>query len=359
MANTIGTILRLTTFGESHGVAIGGIIDGFPAGMPVDKEALAIEMSLRNPRISPHGTARREGDCVELLSGIFDGITTGAPIALFISNHDVNSNDYEALKDFYRPSHADYSYHAKYGVRDYRGGGRASARETATWVAAGALAKQYLRRHDISIQGYVSQIGEVSTAQHPDKPCRDVILKDPLRCPDEQASRDMMSVLHRVAADGDTIGGCVSCSIFNLPVGLGEPVFDKYQARLAHAMMSIPAAKGFEYGAGFEAASKTASAINDAFVVIDDKIRTNTNYSGGIQGGISNGEEVYFKVAFKPIPSMAQKQNTIRCDKSVDTIQINGRHDVCALPRAVAVVEAMAALVTMDMMLMNMSTKIF
>lgn len=358
MSNRIGTILQLTTFGESHGLSIGGIIDGFPAGMCVDLEAIALEMSLRNPRVSHYATTRREDDTVKLLSGIFNGITTGAPIAFCIDNHDAEGKDYEALKDLYRPSHADYTYQEKYGIRDYRGGGRASARETATWVAAGALAKQYLRHHNIVIQGYVTQIGEVSTNIHPDKPCRDIILQNMLRCPDELAARDMLSVLQRVAAEGDTIGGVVSCSIFNLPVGLGEPIFDKFHAKLAHAMMSIPAAKGFEYGAGFDAAAHVGSSVNDTFVVIDDKIRTSTNYSGGIQGGISNGEEVYFKVAFKPIPSMAKAQDTIRYDKSAESVAIKGRHDVCALPRAVAVVEAMAALVTMDMLLMNMTTKI-
>jgi chorismate synthase len=348
--NTLGQIFRLTTFGESHGLAIGGVIDGCPAGILLDEKFIAGEMARRKPGTSAFSTSRKEDDLVKFISGIFNGKTTGAPLAFIIHNNDQRSSDYDDLKDLFRPSHADITYTIKFGIRDHRGGGRASARETAVRVAAGAIAKLYLKKHKISIHAFTSQIADISLENNykVDIPAID---KDPLRCPDKGVSVKMQKKLTQLQKEGDSTGGIVTCFAANCPAGLGEPVFDKLQAELAKAMMSIPAAKGFEYGEGFASAEMKGSEHNDALKMKNGKISFATNHAGGILGGISNGDDIYFNVAFKPVSSISKNQKTINSKGVEKNITVQGRHDVCIVPRAVPVVEAMTALVITDHLL--------
>lgn len=351
--NTFGTILKLTTFGESHGEAIGGIIDGCPAGVELDFEAIQTEMDRRKPGQSNIVTQRKESDIVKFQSGIFEGKTTGTPIGFIIKNKDYKSKDYSHIKDVYRPSHADYVYEKKYGIRDYRGGGRSSARETACRVAAGAIAKQLIP--DIKINAFVSSVGDVFI----DKPYQalDFSLTETnkVRCPDIATAEKMEAYIKEVRKEGDTIGGTITCVIQNVPVGLGEPVFDKLHAELGKAMLSINAVKGFEYGSGFCGAKMKGSEHND---IINPDGTTKTNLSGGIQGGISNGMDIYFRVAFKPVATLMQSQQSI--DKTGKELEIKGRgrHDPCVVPRAVPIVEAMTALVITDFYLLNNKLKL-
>lgn len=350
--NTFGNLFKLITFGESHGIAIGGVIDGCPSGIAIDIEAVQNELNRRKPGQSAIVTQRKEPDTVEFLSGIFEGKTTGTPIGFAIRNTNQKSKDYSHIKDSYRPSHADYVYDKKYGFRDYRGGGRSSARETASRVVAGAIAKQYL--DTIKINAYVSQVGELKL----DKPYQELdfsqIESNPVRCPDPEMATKMEDYIKEVRKDGDTIGGIISCVVQNVPIGLGEPVFDKLHAELGKAMLSINAVKGFEYGSGFEGVKMRGSQHNDQF---NEDGSTQSNFSGGIQGGISNGMDIYFNVAFKPVATIIQPYETI--DKHGNKVQTQGkgRHDPCVVPRAVPIVEAMTALVLADYSLLNLSIK--
>lgn len=341
--NTFGHLFRLTTFGESHGTAIGGIIDGFPAGLKVDFKKIEHDMQRRKPGQSAIVTQRKEEDEVEFLSGIFEGVTTGTPIAFTIANTNAKPKDYSHLKDTYRPSHADYTYDAKYGVRDYRGGGRSSARETAARVVAGAMAKQLL--NGISIKAYVSSVGSVALGKNYKALDFSLIETNPVRCPDVEKAQEMESYIRAVRKDGNTIGGVVTCVIQGVPAGWGAPVFDKLHAKLGMAMLSINAVKGFEYGSGFSGTKMLGSEHNDIF---RSDFTTETNYSGGIQGGISNGEDIYFNVAFKPVATLMQEQDLLHKDGEIITVQGRGRHDPCVVPRAVPIVEAMAAIVLAD-----------
>ena len=341
--NSFGTLFKLTTFGESHGKAIGGIIDGCPAGLTIDFDAIETEMNRRKPGQSKIVTQRKEPDTVQFLSGIFEGKTTGTPIGFMIENANQKSKDYSHIKDSYRPSHADYVYDKKYGHRDYRGGGRSSARETASRVAAGAIAKQLLK--PISITAYTSSVGTLKL----DKPYTDVdfseIENNPVRVADAKMAVEMENYIKHIRKQGDTVGGTVTCVIKNVPMGLGEPVFDKLHAELGKAMLSINAVKGFEYGSGFNGTTMTGSQHNDE---INPDHTTKTNFSGGIQGGISNGMDIYFNVAFKPVATIMQSQPTINKEGDNVTMEGKGRHDPCVVPRAVPIVEAMAALVLAD-----------
>lgn len=350
--NAFGSIFKLTTFGESHGTAIGGVIDGCPAGIAIDFEAIQLEMDRRKPGQSNIVTQRKEPDTVQFLSGIFEGITTGTPIGFVIENANQKSNDYTHIKDVFRPSHADYTYTEKYGQRDYRGGGRSSARETACRVVAGAIAKQFL--NTIKIHAYTSSVGEIAL----NKSYKDLDLANAetndVRCPDTEVAEQMISKIKAIRKEGDTIGGIVSCVIKNVPVGLGEPVFDRLHAQLGKAMLSINAVKGFQYGSGFEGTQFKGSLHNDSFNADGS---TKTNLSGGIQGGISNGMDIYFDVAFKPVATIMQTQDTIDKDGNEVEMHGKGRHDPCVVPRAVPIVEAMAALVIADFMLLNRLSK--
>jgi chorismate synthase len=350
--NAFGSIFKLTTFGESHGTAIGGVIDGCPAGITIDFDAIQLEMDRRKPGQSKIVTQRKEPDTVKFLSGIFEGITTGTPIGFVIENANQKSNDYTHIKDVFRPSHADFTYTEKYGQRDYRGGGRSSARETACRVVAGAIAKQFL--NTIKIQAYTSSVGEiVLNTSYKDLDLANAETND-VRCPDTQVAEQMISKIKAIRKEGDTIGGIVSCVIKNVPVGLGEPVFDRLHAQLGKAMLSINAVKGFQYGSGFEGTQIKGSLHNDAFIADGS---TKTNLSGGIQGGISNGMDIYFDVAFKPVATIMQAQDTIDKHGNVVEMHGKGRHDPCVVPRAVPIVEAMAALVIADFMLLNRLSK--
>lgn len=356
--NNFGHILKLTSFGESHGEALGGIIDGCPAGLPIDIEIIQNELNRRKPGQSKIVTPRKEGDVVNFLSGIFEGKSTGTPIGFVIYNENERSRDYDHIKDKYRPSHADFTYQEKYGIRDYRGGGRSSARETVARVVAGAIAKIFIQQYNIKVFSYVSQVGEVSLTT----PYQELDLKkidnNIVRCPHPEIAREMIAEIEKVKHTGDTIGGCISTVIKNVPVGLGEPVFDKLHADLGKAMLSINAVKGFEYGSGFEGVKMRGSAHNDVFESNKGEISTLTNHSGGIQGGISNGEDIYFKVAFKPVATIMQKQQSINQAGEEVSLHGKGRHDPCVLPRAVPIVDAMAALVIADHLLMNKLSKI-
>lgn len=344
--NTIGTLFRFTDFGESHGAAIGGVVDGMPPGITVDFDAVDIELSRRRPGQSSLTTSRRESDCVEWLSGIYEGRTLGTPIAFIIRNNDARSGDYDNLAETFRPNHADYTYFAKYGIRDHRGGGRASARETAARVVAGALARQVLKSQGIEVMAWTSRIGSV---QYDGEPCRiDEIYTSAVRCPDKDKSAGMEREIIKAREDRDTLGGIVSCRIRGIKAGVGEPVFGKLQAMLASAMMSINAAKGFEYGDGFAAASMKGSECVDTFVCRGGSIITDSNHSGGIQGGISNGNDISFRVAFKPVATMPRALETVNEKGDKVILEVRGRHDVCVVPRAVAVVEAMAAMTVLD-----------
>lgn len=346
--NSYGKLFTVTTFGESHGTSIGGIIDGCPSGLVLDFEKIQQELNRRKPGQSEIVTQRKEPDTVEFLSGIFEGITTGTPIAFHIKNTNQKSKDYSHIKDVYRPSHADYTYDQKFGVRDYRGGGRSSARETASRVVAGAIARQLLK--DIKITAYTSSVGSIELL----KPYQDLnfeeIENNDVRCPDAELAQQMKDKIKAIRKEGDTIGGTVSCVIQNVPVGLGEPVFDKLHAELGKAMLSINAVKGFEYGSGFQGTKMKGSEHNDLF---NNDGSTKTNNSGGIQGGISNGMDIYFKVAFKPVATVIQKQDALDANGNIVEMQGKGRHDPCVVPRAVPIVEAMAALVIADFTLLR------
>ena len=354
--NTFGRIFRLTSFGESHGNAIGGVIDGIPAGEVIDIEAIQSELNRRRPGQSSLVSQRNEQDRVELLSGIFEGKTLGTPIGFIIRNCDHHSGDYDMLKDAFRPSHADYTYTAKYGIRDHRGGGRSSARETVARCVGGAFAKLALKNYGITINAFTSQVGNICL----EKPYTfyDIALAETnsVRCPDSKIARVMEDLIENVKAEGDTIGGIVSCVIKGCPAGLGEPAFNKLQSMLAGAMMSINAAKGFEYGEGFASACRKGSELNDLFTNKNGKITTQTNHSGGIQGGISNGQDIYFRVAFKPVATLLREQTTVDKDGNATTLKTKGRHDPCVLPRAVPIVEAMAAMVILDAIMMDKTT---
>ncbi|WP_420399797.1 chorismate synthase [Flagellimonas sp.] len=351
--NSFGQLFRLTTFGESHGKALGGVIDGCPAGISLDMEQIQSELDRRKPGQSAIVTQRKEPDTVEFYSGIFEGKTTGTPIGFAIHNTNQKSKDYSHIKDSYRPSHADYVYDKKYGFRDYRGGGRSSARETASRVVAGAIAKQLL--NGVKINAYVSQVGEMKLEKDYKALDLSKIDSNPVRCPDMEMAQKMEDYIKTIKKEGDTIGGVVSCVIQNVPIGLGEPVFDKLHATLGAAMLSINAVKGFEYGSGFEGVQMKGSQHNDAF---NSDGTTTTNRSGGVQGGISNGMDIYFNVAFKPVATVLQAYETINKEGEKVTTQGKGRHDPCVVPRAVPIVEAMAALVLADYMLLARSNKI-
>ena len=355
--NSYGTLFRITTFGESHGHSIGVVIDGCPAGLEIDEVFIQSEMDRRKPGQSKITTQRKEDDAIKILSGVFEGKSTGAPIAIVIDNSDPRSKDYSHLENTFRPSHADYTYEAKYGFRDHRGGGRSSARETAARVAAGAVAKLLLKKSSVKINAFVSQVGELKAPPYQQldlSKTEDNIV----RCPDPVTAEKMITLIDEVRLSRDTIGGVVTCVIKNSPVGLGEPVFDKLHAELGKAMLSINAVKGFEYGSGFEGVTLRGSQHNDEFVNEGGKIKTKTNHSGGIQGGISNGEDIYFNVAFKPVATIMQDQQSVDKAGNEVTVSGKGRHDPCVVPRAVPIVEAMAALVMADFILRSKLSKL-
>lgn len=354
--STYGSTFRITTFGESHGVGLGVIIDGCPAGVDFDEEFVQAELARRKPGQSRIVTQRKENDGVQVLSGVFEGKTTGTPIGMVIYNKDQRSKDYGHIFDKFRPSHADYTFHAKYGARDYRGGGRSSARETAARVAAGAVAQLLLRTYGVSIKSYVSQVGHISVGKPYQELDLSLIESNDVRCPDPDTAASMEKEILTVRKDGDTIGGVVSCVITGVPAGWGEPVFDKLHAELGKAILSINACKGFEYGSGFAGVSMRGSAHNDEFYTEEDgTVRTRTNRSGGIQGGISNGEDIYFRAAFKSVATIIKDQSSVNEAGEDVTVSGKGRHDPCVLPRAVAIVDNMAALVLADMALRQRS----
>ncbi|MBO5182579.1 MAG: chorismate synthase [Paraprevotella sp.] len=356
MSNTFGTIFRLTSFGESHGPAIGGVIDGFPAGIEVDEDFVQAELNRRRPGQSRITTPRKEADKVEFLSGIFEGRSTGCPIGFLVRNENQHSGDYDNMHEVYRPSHADYTYTAKYGLRDHAGGGRSSARETIARCVAGALAKLALRSLGITVTAYTSQVGDIALERDYRKYDLSRTEDNPVRCPDAATALRMEELIAEVKGQGDTIGGVITCVITGCPVGLGEPAFGKLHAALGGAMLSINAVKGFEYGAGFEGTARMGSELNDCFYNHDGRIDTRTNYSGGIQGGISNGQDIYFRVAFKPVATLLMEQPTVnRCGEDT-VLKARGRHDPCVLPRAVPIVEAMAAMTLLDYYLLNKAT---
>jgi chorismate synthase len=350
MSNSYGTLFRITSFGESHGPAIGVVIDGCPAGLEIDESFIQSELDRRKPGQSKITTQRKEDDTFKILSGVFEGKATGTPIAIVIENQDQRSKDYSHIAETFRPSHADYTYEAKYGIRDYRGGGRSSARETAARVAAGAIAKLLLAKQNVQINAFVSQVGEI-VAPHYTNLDLTKTEDNIVRCPDAATADKMIALIDQVRLDRDTIGGTVTCVIKNTPVGLGEPVFDKLHAELGKAMLSINAVKGFEYGSGFDGTTLRGSQHNDEFYNDEGRIRTKTNFSGGIQGGISNGEDIYFNVAFKPVATIMQDQSTVDKYGKETNVSGKGRHDPCVVPRAVPIVEAMAALVISDFLL--------
>lgn len=355
MRNTFGHLFTLTTFGESHGVAVGGVIDGFPAGIDIDMEFVQKELNRRRPGQSHITTSRNEADKVEFLSGVFEGKSTGTPIGFEVRNTNQHSQDYENMRCLFRPSHADYTYYNKYGIRDHRGGGRSSARITIARCVGGALAKLALRQLGISITAYTSQVGDIAIER--DYQLYDLSKTEAniVRCPDQQKAKEMEELIAQVKADGDTIGGVITCVIKGCPVGLGEPEFDKLHAQLGAAMLGINAVKGFEYGEGFDGVTARGSQQNDTFV---PGITTATNHSGGIQGGISNGQDIYFRVAFKPVATILKEQDTVDLEGNATKLIARGRHDPCVLPRAVPVVEAMAAMVILDSYLVNKSVKL-
>ena len=351
--NTFGEIFRLTTFGESHGPAIGGVIDGMPAGIGIDLDFVQRELDRRRPGQSALTTPRKESDRVEILSGLFEGKTTGTPIGFIIRNENQHSADYDNLRDVFRPSHADYTYYNKYGIRDHRGGGRASARETAARCVAGAFAKIALQAYGIDVKAYTSQVGGIALPGTYKDYDLNAIESNAVRCPDAATAEKMADLIKSVKAEGDTIGGIITGVITGVPVGVGEPVFGKLHAALGAAMLSINAAKGFDYGSGFEGVAQRGSKQNDLFVADGEgHVHTLTNNSGGIQGGISNGEDIYFRVAFKPVATLLREQPTVDKDGHAATIKARGRHDACVLPRAVPVVESMAAMTLLDYLLL-------
>jgi chorismate synthase len=358
MFNSFGNIFRLTSFGESHGRAIGGVIDGFPSGITIDMDFIQRELDRRRPGQSAITTARKESDKVEILSGVFEGKSTGCPIGFLVWNENQHSSDYDNMKNVFRPSHADYTYNVKYGIRDHRGGGRSSARETISRVVGGAFAKLALRQLGIHITAYTSQVGPIKL----EKSYRDYDLEQVesniVRCPDPEKAEEMRRLIEQVKAEGDTIGGVLTCVIKGCPIGLGEPVFGKLHAALGNAMLSINAAKAFEYGAGFDGLHMRGSQQNDAFYNNAGHLETRTNNSGGIQGGISNGQDIYFRVAFKPVATLLMEQETVNIDGVDTTLQARGRHDPCVLPRAVPIVEAMAAMTILDYYLLDRTTQL-
>ncbi len=356
--NTFGSIFKVTVFGESHGSHIGMVIDGCPAGLLVDLDFIQSELSRRKPGQSKITTQRKEDDHFKIISGVFEGKTTGTPITGIIENTDQRSNDYSHIKDKYRPSHADYTYDQKYGHRDYRGGGRSSARETAARVMAGAIAKLLLKQCGIEIFAYVSKVGSLAMTKKHDEVDPTLIEQTIVRCPDPKFAAQMIALIEEVKKEGDTIGGVVTCQIKNSPAGLGEPVFDKLHADLGKAMLSINAVKGFEYGSGFKGAELRGSVHNDEFIISDEKIKTKTNHSGGVQGGISNGMDIYFNVAFKPVATIMKEQNSVDNQNAETTVTGKGRHDPCVVPRAVPIVEAMAAIVMVDFLLRHKTSKL-
>ncbi len=358
MSSSFGQIFRITTYGESHGKSIGVIIDGCPAGLAIEENYLISELRRRMPGQSEITTQRKEEDLPEIQSGVMDGVTTGTPICILIKNKNVKSADYDHLAAAFRPSHADYTYHQKYGIRDHRGGGRSSARETANWVAAGAIAKMLLRNLDIKFTAFVSSVGTISLDKDYEKYDLDSSEDNIVRCPDKDKASEMIKLIKEIRKKGDTVGGVISCVIKNVPAGLGEPVFNKLHASLAHAMMSINAVKGFEYGSGFEGAKMRGSEHNDPFASDGKKITTTTNYSGGIQGGISNGEDIYFRVAFKPVATIMMDQQSVNQEGKPVKVEGKGRHDPCVVPRAVPIVEALASLVIADFVLISQTTKL-
>lgn len=351
--NTFGNLYRLTSFGESHGLGIGGVIDGCPSGIKLDLDFIQRELDRRRPGQSQITTARKEEDKVELLSGVFEGLSTGTPIGFFVRNSDQHSSDYNSMKDLYRPSHADYTYDIKYGIRDYRGGGRASARETISRCVGGAVAKLCLRKKGITITAYTSQVGNIRLEDSYRDYDLSTIEDNPVRCPDQSKAAEMETLIREVKSKGDTIGGVVTCVISGVPAGLGEPVFGKLHAALAGAMMSINAAKGFDYGDGFDAPLYRGSEHNDRFFNDHGEISTRTNYSGGIQGGISNGQDIYFRVAFKSVATLLMDQETTDKNGDDTIFRARGRHDPCVVPRAVPIVEAMASMVVLDYYLLR------
>lgn len=358
MRNTFGNIFTLTSFGESHGEAVGGVIDGMPAGIEADMDFIQAELNRRRPGQSVITTGRNEPDTVQVLSGVFEGKTTGCPIGFIVRNTNHHSADYENMRNVFRPSHADYTYYNKYGTRDHRGGGRSSARITIARCVAGAFAKLALRKLGITVSAYTSQIGNISI----DKDYRELDLSlvetNAVRCPDIKAAKEMEDLVAALKAKGDTVGGIVSCVIKNCPSGLGEPEFDKFHAALGAAMLGINAVKGFEYGDGFDMAGSRGSEVNDIFMNNNGETVTRTNHSGGIQGGISNGSDIFFRVAFKPVATLLMEQETIDIDGNPAKLTAKGRHDPCVLPRAVPIIEAMAAMTVLDFYLLNKCTKL-
>ena len=358
MFNSFGNIFRLTSFGESHGPGVGGVIDGFPAGITIDMDFVQQELNRRRPGQSLLTTSRQELDKVEFLSGIFEGKSTGCPIGFIVWNKNQHSNDYENIRNLFRPSHADYTYTQKFGIRDHRGGGRSSARETISRVVAGALAKQALKQLGISITAYTSQVGDIKLKKDYHEYDFNVIETNDVRCPDVEKAQEMAELITQVKAEGDTIGGVITCVIKGCPVGLGQPVFGKLHAALGNAMLSINAVKGFAYGEGFDSMNLRGSQQNDVFYNNHGHIDTHSNHSGGIQGGISNGQDIYFKVAFKPVATLLMEQQTVDINGTETSMKAKGRHDPCVLPRAVPIVEAMAAMTILDYYLINRTTQL-
>lgn len=358
MRNTFGNIFTLTTFGESHGPAVGGVVDGMPAGIDIDLAFIQSELDRRRPGQSAITTSRNEADRVELLSGVFEGKSTGCPIGFVVHNTNQHSQDYDNMRSLFRPSHADYTYHSKYGVRDHRGGGRSSARVTISRCVAGALAKLALRQLGISVQAYTSQVGGISIGRDYSRYDLAAAETNAVRCPDAEKAAEMERLIMEVKGDGDTIGGIITCVIKGCPAGLGEPEFGKLHAALGAAMLSINAVKGFEYGGGFDGVTERGSQQNDVFIGKDGAVTTRTNRSGGIQGGISNGQDICFRVAFKPVATLLMEQETVDTCGNATTLTARGRHDPCVLPRAVPIVEAMAAMTILDYYLFNKSVKI-
>lgn len=358
MSNSFGNIFRLTSFGESHGPAVGGVIDGFPAGIEIDEEFVQSELNRRRPGQSLLTTPRKENDRVEFLSGIFEGKSTGCPIGFIIRNQNQHSNDYDNIRNVFRPSHADYTYTQKYGLRDHAGGGRSSARETIARCVAGALAKLALKQLGVQIYAYTSQVGDIALSQDYKHYDPVLIEQNNVRCPDSETAARMAKKIEEVKAEGNTIGGIITGVIKGCPVGLGEPVFGKLHAALGQAMLSINAVKGFEYGQGFAGVSQTGKMQNDLFFNDNGRINTRTNNSGGIQGGISNGQDIYFRVAFKPVATLLMEQETVTVNGEDTVLKARGRHDACVLPRAVPIVESMAAMVILDYYLLNKTTRL-
>lgn len=358
MFNTFGNLFRLTSFGESHGAGIGGVIDGCPAGIELDTAFIQQELNRRKPGQSRITTPRKEDDEVQFLSGVYEGKTSGTPIGFIVWNKNQHSSDYDNMKTVYRPSHADYTYQMKYGIRDPRGGGRSSARETISRCVAGAIAKLVLRQYNIRIEAYTSQVGSIRLEGSYKDYDLSVTESNPVRCPDPAKAEEMEKLIAEVKSQGDTIGGVITCVIQGVPVGLGEPAFGKLHAALGHAMLSINAAKAFEYGQGFEGLCQRGSEQNDAFYNHDGKIETRTNHSGGIQGGISNGQDIYFRVGFKPVATLLTEQHTVNIDGTDTTLKVKGRHDPCVLPRAVPIVEAMTAMTLLDYYLIDRTTQL-